>query len=108
MTAPTTKEEAALNLPVGEMLSVPERVIVSPGTGIFRRPGGQLQLNSGDLVNHGDPIGIVQSLGVTTPIRSPFEGSLVAMLASEGERVRLGQAVAWLRVSNKQGTSTRP
>ena len=81
---------------LGEMLSVPERVIVAPATGIFRRLDGHVQA-SGDLVRRGDAIGVVQSLGVSTLVRSPFEGLLVAMLASEGERLRPGQPVAWLR-----------
>jgi biotin carboxyl carrier protein len=83
---------------VGETLSVPERVIVTPAPGIFRRLDGGGRMNDGDTVSRGDVIGVVQSLGVSTPIQSPFAGSLVAILASDGERLRPGQAVAWVRV----------
>lgn len=96
MTTPTTRAETAINAPVGETLSIPERVIVAPTTGIFRRLGCHAQ-RSGDRVNRGDAIGVVQSLDVSTPIQSPFEGLLVAILASEGERLRPGQPVAWIR-----------
>ncbi|MDQ1499926.1 MAG: hypothetical protein QOI86_3266, partial [Actinomycetota bacterium] len=86
-----------VNLPLGETLSVPERVIVAPTMGIFRRLDGDRQMKDGETVNRGDLIGIVQSLGASTPIQSPFTGQLVAILAFEGERVRPGQPVAWLR-----------
>lgn len=99
MTAPAAPEETAVNLPVGETLSVSERVIVSPTIGVFHRLDGDGQMNDGDMINRGDVIGIVQSLGVSTPIQSPFGGLLVEILAFEGERVRPGQPVAWLRVA---------
>jgi biotin carboxyl carrier protein len=99
MTARTPHGEAAVDMSLGETLSVPERVIVAPTPGIFRRLDGQGRMNDGDIVNRGDVIGMVQSLGVSTPIQSPFAGSLMAILASEGERLRPGQAVAWVRVA---------
>jgi biotin carboxyl carrier protein len=86
-----------VHAPMGEMLSVSERVIVAPTVGVFRRLDGQRPMKGGDMVNRGDPIGIVQSLGASTPVQSPFDGRLMAMLAVEGERVRPGQPVAWLR-----------
>lgn len=98
MTVPTSQEGTAIDLPAGETLSVPERVVVAPATGIFHRLDGQIPMNAGDLVNRGDAIGVVQSLGVSTLIQSPFRGFLVAILASEGQRLRPGQPVAWLRV----------
>jgi biotin carboxyl carrier protein len=98
MSAPTTQEGAGSDLPVGETLSVPERVIVAPARGVFHRLDDHVPMNAGDLVNRGDAIGIVQSLRVSIPIQSPFEGLLVAILASEGQRLRPGQPVAWLRV----------
>ncbi len=84
-------------MPAGETLSVPERVIVAPAVGVFHRLEGDDRRKSGDHVDRGDVIGVVRSLGASTPIHSPFRGLLVAMLASDGERVRRGQAIAWLR-----------
>lgn len=103
MTATEAHEGTPLNLPVGETLSVPERVIVAPTCGIFHGRDGRGLMNDGDLVVRGDVIGIVKSLGVSTPIHSPFEGLLVAILAFQGERVRPGQPVAWLRVHGEVG-----
>jgi biotin carboxyl carrier protein len=42
-------------------------------------------------------IGFVDGKGHSTPIRSPFGGRLMGLLAHAGERVREGQPVAWLR-----------
>ena len=93
-------QEQGIN-PTGETLSVLERVIVAPATGIFRRLDGHAC--DGDVVNLGDVLGVVESLGVSTPVTALFEGLLVRMLAFEGERLRPGQAVAWLRLT-KQGS----
>jgi biotin carboxyl carrier protein len=91
--------EATVDLPPGEILSVPERVIVAPATGIFRQAGDHGPVLDGRKIDRGDVVGTVHSLGASTPVLSPFRGSLVAMLAKDGERVRPGQAIAWLRVS---------
>lgn len=99
VTPRRAQAEATVDLPPGEILSVPERVIVAPATGIFRQAGGHGAAPDGRRIDRGDVVGTVQSLGASTPVRSPFGGSLVAMLAKDGERVRPGQPVAWLRVS---------
>jgi biotin carboxyl carrier protein len=41
-------------------------------------------------------IGFVDGGGKSTPVRSPFRGFLMGLLAHAGERVREGQPVAWL------------
>jgi biotin carboxyl carrier protein len=92
MTAPEVR-------PVGETLSVPVRIVVAPTVGIFHRLDGAGQMNGGDMINRGDVIGTVQSLGASTPVHSPFVGLLVEILAFEGERVRRGQPVAWVTVA---------
>jgi biotin carboxyl carrier protein len=83
---------------MGERLSVPERLVVAPTVGVFHRLAGHDRIKDGDLVNLGDVIGSVQSLRVTTLVQSPFAGLLVQFLTCEGERVRPGQPVAWVRV----------
>ncbi len=85
----------------GEVLAVPERVIVAPAVGVFR-PLGDTGLNiteAGELILAGQAIGVVEGPGSSTPVRSPFGGFLVGMLAHRGERVREGQPVAWLRLA---------
>ena len=81
----------------GERLSVRERLIVAPSTGVFRGRRGDGSIPNGAPVNRGDTIGALHSLATRTPVRSPFDGVLVAYLALEGERLRRGQPVAWLR-----------
>ena len=85
----------------GEVLAVPERVIVAPAVGVFR-PLGDADLDltqTGELIAAGQAIGVVEGPGSSTPVRSPFRGFLVGMLARAGERVREGQPVAWLRLA---------
>lgn len=85
----------------GESLYVHERIILAPVTGRFvidaedeidpARPG--------TLVVAGSPLGGVVGSGRTTTVTTPFTGVLAGMLAHDGERVREGQPVAWLRVA---------
>jgi biotin carboxyl carrier protein len=77
----------------GEDLSVPERVIIAPSVGVFR----SASVNEGTLVREGDEIGVMEALGATHAVRSPFAGTVMGVLAFEGERLRAGQPVAWLR-----------
>lgn len=97
----------------GEVLAVPERVIVAPAVGVFRPLGdGDVDLTEparmpGDapvppgvtVISAGQAIGFVEGPGSSTPVRSPFGGFLIGMLARTGERVREGQPVAWLRLA---------
>ena len=87
----------------GEVLAVPERVIVAPVVGVFR-PLSDTDVDltvAGDstLIAAGQAIGVVEGPGSSTPVRSPFGGFLIGMLARGGERVREGQPVAWLRLA---------
>jgi biotin carboxyl carrier protein len=83
----------------GETLAVPERVIVAPAPGTFRpvEPGEVvLEIQVSEL----QVIGFVEGKGHSTPVRSPFGGRLMGLLAHAGERVREGQPVAWLRCAH--------
>jgi biotin carboxyl carrier protein len=79
----------------GELLDVPERMIVAPSVGVFRPH----LVADGDVVDAGDEIGVLEGPGVSMPVCSPFRGKLIGMLAHPGERLREGQPVAWLRVA---------
>jgi [acyl-carrier-protein] S-malonyltransferase len=79
----------------GETLAVPERMIVAPVVGIFRPH----EVADGVEILAGDEIGVVEGPGTRCPIRSPFGGTLMGMLAHPGERLRSGQPIAWLRVA---------
>lgn len=85
----------------GETLAVPERVIVAPAPGTFRPvdPVDVASEGTGTdaVVEAEQVIGFVEGKGHSTPVRSPFGGRLMGLLAHAGERVREGQPVAWLR-----------
>ncbi|MGO9874234.1 MAG: hypothetical protein ACLPVY_10580 [Acidimicrobiia bacterium] len=101
MTTPPAKPTTPLPDPprrsplAGETLTVAERMIVAPGVGIFRPHA----VAEGLELQAGDEIGIVEGPGTRSPVLSPFGGTLMGMLAHPGERLRSGQAVAWLRVA---------
>ena len=77
----------------GEELRVLERLIVAPAVGVFEPVGDQ------DAVAEGDAVGHVVVSGERIAVRSRFTGALIGMLAVDGERVREGQPVAWLRTA---------
>jgi [acyl-carrier-protein] S-malonyltransferase len=96
----------------GEHLYMSERVVVSPGAGIFLpedslgAPGTGLlpgTSGAGGPIPPGGPTphvsvgALVGRVGVAE-IRSPFAGQIVRWLAAAGERVQEGQPVLWLSV----------
>lgn len=94
----------------GEVLSVPERVIIAPVPGRFRPltdddlAGDDLAVADGSavaeqLIVQEQVIGFIDGSGHSTPVRSAFSGLLMGLLAHAGERVREGQPVAWLRLA---------
>jgi biotin carboxyl carrier protein len=80
--------------PAGEVLSVPERLVVSPAIGAFRPDPAA---STGRVVDAGQPVGTVETARAPVAVRSPFTGPIMGLLAVDGERVRPGQPVAWLR-----------
>ena len=72
----------------GEHLYMSERLVVSPAAGVFAPAHG----GAGD-VSVGALLGTIGA----TEVRSPWGGALMGMLAVEGERVQVGQPIAWLR-----------
>lgn len=81
-----------------EVLAVPERVIVAPAQGTFRPVEPAVATVKAPLAAE-QVIGFVEGKGHSTPVRSPFGGHLMGLLAHAGERVREGQPVAWLRLA---------
>lgn len=78
----------------GEHLLVPERMIVAPTVGVYR-PAAVCE---GAHVEVGQSVGVIDGPGTSTPVESPFSGELIAVLVHPGERIRVGQPIAWLRV----------
>lgn len=78
----------------GEHLYVSERVVISPGPGIFE-PADETDLSPGTGIEVGTLLGTVSGMEV----RSPFAGRLEGALAHPGERVQTGQPIVWLHAS---------
>ena len=76
----------------GENLFVTERIVVTPAAGIFTPVDG---LDVGRHIRVGELLGDVSG----EPVYSPFDGSIMGVMAYAGERVILRQPVAWLRTS---------
>jgi biotin carboxyl carrier protein len=79
----------------GERVAMIERMIVAPGVGVFRPLG----VEAGAKVTVGEIVGVLEGPGTREPVRSAFNGVVVGFLAHAGERLREGQAVAWMRVA---------
>ena len=81
----------------GEILAVPERVIVAPAVGVFRPPGRDPD-GERDVIAAGQAIGVVEGPGASTPVRSPFRGSLMGCWpapASGSARASPSPGCAW-------------
>ena len=79
----------------GERVAMVERMIVAPVVGVFRPLG----VEDGANVSIGEIVGVVEGPGTREPVRSAFAGIVMGFLAHSGERLREGQAVAWMRVA---------
>jgi [acyl-carrier-protein] S-malonyltransferase len=77
----------------GEHLYIHERLVVSPTAGLFRRAGRWQELPDDAAIEVGELIGTVGGVEV----RSAFAGTVMGILALEGERVTPSQPVVWLR-----------
>jgi acetyl-CoA carboxylase biotin carboxyl carrier protein len=81
----------------GERLSVPEKVVVAPCLGQFRPASPETVTAEGEVVDAGQVVGYIDVQGRSVPVRSHFAGWMMGLLAHDGERVREGQPIAWLR-----------
>ena len=81
----------------GEVLTVPERVVVAPCVGQFRAAAPETVTTDGEVIASGQVVGFIDVQGRTVPVRSSFSGWMMGHLVREGDRVREGQPVAWLR-----------
>lgn len=85
-------ESDAAGVHEGEHLFATERIVVSPAAGVFEPAealAAGLELVPGQLLGH---VG-------EHDVRSPFGGSVIGVLAMQGERVTASQPIAWLRTA---------
>jgi hypothetical protein len=85
--------EATPHLQVFEMFTAAERVIVSPAAGTYEPAATDGVVEAGAIIGH------VRAGADTIPVRSPFCGEVVEVVAWRGERLLHRQRVAWLRVA---------
>jgi len=85
-----TPSDSGAGMGEGEHLFATERMVVSPAAGVFTPTSG---IGPGFTLTPGCALGTVGD----HEVRSPFQGTLMNMLAVEGERVTTSQPIAWLR-----------
>jgi hypothetical protein len=80
----------------GEHIDVIERVIVSPGVGVYQPLDGPLPhvLEAGSVIGH-----VTVAGAGPVAVTSPFRGRLVEVVAWAGERVAHRQRIAWVRTA---------
>jgi [acyl-carrier-protein] S-malonyltransferase len=76
----------------GEHLFATERLVVSPAAGVFTP---EPTIAAGDVIQAGHLVGRVGD----HEVRSPFGGSVMGLIAVDGERVTVSQPIAWLRTA---------
>jgi [acyl-carrier-protein] S-malonyltransferase len=86
----------------GEHLYTSERVVVSPAAGVFEPEPSLSVPGPGDLSGEAGleievEVGALLGRVGDAQVRTPFTGRLVGFLAHRGERVMIGQPIAWLR-----------
>ena len=90
----------------GAGIFAPEESLVAPGTGLLPGTGGQAGASAGGASAGGEGHGDEPAIGVgdlvgrvgVVEVRTPFNGHVVRWLATAGERVQEGQPLLWLRV----------
>ena len=95
-----TSDAATATVLEGEHLFATERMVVSPGAGIF---------TPNESCVDGSIIEVGQLLGTVGPaeVRSSFAGEIKGVLAYDGERVTSRQPIAWLRTTAVSYTKLR-
>lgn len=82
----------------GELLVVPERVVPAPIAGVFTPAPPHEYTTEGEIITAGQSIGVISRGRELFEVVSPFTGFFMGHLACDGERVRPGQPLLWLRV----------
>lgn len=88
----------------GEHLYISERMVVAPQAGIFEpEPSLKNTVSTGERGSASPSVIVGQAIGTIsgTEVRSPFAGELMGMIAVSGERVTIGQPLAWLRTQRE-------
>jgi biotin carboxyl carrier protein len=83
---------------VAEDPAVTERVIAAPAAGVFALEPPEVVTSEGEIVHAGQLLGSIERNTGYADVVSPHTGFLMGLLALPGERVRMHQPLAWVRV----------
>lgn len=85
--------------PASERADITERVIVSPCSGRFRPLPPEVFTSEGEWVEDGQPVAEIISGTEVQTVHSNCRGWMMGMLALDGQPVRSGEALFWVRPS---------
>ncbi|HEX2026623.1 MAG TPA: hypothetical protein VHF25_01340 [Nitriliruptorales bacterium] len=94
---PTAGQSRSNDPPDGEIVTIPERIVVSPGGGRVRHGS----FSGGEVVRPGTQVGWLQQSGATLPLVAGVHGTFLSWLAWDGLRVLPGQPLARLRCDRR-------
>jgi biotin carboxyl carrier protein len=86
-----------LELPAPELAppAPPTVTITAPLVGIFREAGTQLE--TGDRIQAGTPVGAIESMKILSPVVAPADGLVTEVLVEDGHPVEYGEPLFLLR-----------
>ncbi|HEX2049211.1 MAG TPA: biotin/lipoyl-containing protein [Actinomycetota bacterium] len=73
-----------------------ERIVVAPARGRYVPLDDATAPAPGEWVEAGDVVGEIASERGPVPVRSPFSGWLMGVLALRGQPVAVGDALMWI------------
>ena len=80
-----------------EVFELPERVVIAPSGGRVALPPTGSRAEQGEFVLMGESVATVRVGGSEVPVRTAFRGWLMGFLVLDGQPIRGGDPVAWLR-----------
>jgi biotin carboxyl carrier protein len=83
--------------PASDVATMRERVVVAPCAGRFVPLPVEDFTCEGEWVEPGQALAEIVTNGSRTTVRSSFRGWVMGMLALEGQPVRRGEALFWVR-----------
>lgn len=81
---------------VPETTTMLERVVVAPCAGRFTPKSPEDFSTDGEWVEPGQVLAEIVKAGKAEPVRSPFRGWVMGMLALPGQPVHQGEALFWV------------
>lgn len=96
--------DVVLSHPDGDQPSIDARFVVAPAAGTFRPLPPATYTSEGEIVDDGDVIGHVHGPTGDEPVISFCNAFLLRFFVEPGERVRIGQRIAWLHPLDRPAT----